>query len=248
MKDDEVKNEGLVPLSSMKDYKVAKDNPDVLGWRVLGSDGESLGIVKDLIVDPKALKTRYLSVVADRRFFNADRDQYLLIPIGVAALDKTSRKVFVSAIDANSISRYPVYPGGPIPPDYEYSVRNAFAQTQRDALTDTTDTTDTHKPILVGAQTPQETVPRRITDDFYNNETYNEDRFYTSNQVVSSASTQPARDPDKAETQAHLAGGDQKPKSVEEAIATIERLEHLRERGSLTEDEFLLLKKRALNL
>jgi hypothetical protein len=35
---------------------------------------------------------------------------------------------------------------------------------------------------------------------------------------------------------------------VEEAIATIERLENLRERGSLTEDEFLLLKKRALNL
>jgi photosynthetic reaction center H subunit len=35
---------------------------------------------------------------------------------------------------------------------------------------------------------------------------------------------------------------------VGNAIATIERLESLRERGSITEDEFKTLKKRALNL
>jgi hypothetical protein len=245
MKNEESRNEGLVPLSSMKDYKVAKDNPDILGWRVLGSDGESLGIVKDLIVDPKALKTRYLSVVAERRFFNADKDQYLLIPIGVAALDKKGRKVFVSAIDARSISRYPVYPGGPIPADYEYAVRNTFAPPQRDAQSGST---DTRRTIIVGANEGQETRPSHLSDDFYNNDTYNEDRFYTSNQEAHSAGTHPARNFDKADAQADLTGGDQSPKSVEDAIATIERLESLRERGSITAEEFELLKKRALNL
>jgi photosynthetic reaction center H subunit len=245
MKNDELRNEGLVPLSSMKDYKVAKNNLDVLGWRVLGADGESLGIVKDLIVDPKALKTRYLSVVADRRHFNADKDQYLLVPIGVAALDKRGRKVFVSAIDAQSIGRYPVYPGGPIPADYEYAVRNTFAQPQRDTVPDTT---GNHKTIIVGANDPQPTAPRPISDDFYNNDTYNEDRFYTSNQEMHSDSTDPGRDFDKADAKADLSGGDQRPKSVEDAIATIEKLESLRERGSITEEEFVLLKKRALNL
>jgi photosynthetic reaction center H subunit len=244
MKNDETRNERLVPLSSLKDYKVAKGNPDVLGWRVLGADGESLGIVKDLIVDPQALKARYLSVVAERRFFNADRDQYLLIPIGVAALDKSGRKVFVSAIDARSISRYPVYPGGPIPADYEYAVRNTFAQTQREAVPDTSDNA---KSIIVAANDQQETSPRPISDDFYNNDTYNEERFYTSNQQVPGNSTT-GRDANSATAAADLPGGAQGPKSVEEAIVTIERLETLREKGSITEEEFTLLKKKALNL
>lgn len=233
MKNEDEYKDRLVPLGALPDYKVAKDNPDVVGWRVLGADGESLGLVKDLIVDLKAMKARYLSVVADRRFFKADRDQYLLVPIGAAALDKRGRKVFVSSLDATSIQRYPVYPGGAIPPAYELAVRDAFHQKQRDVLPDTT-----YAPPATTAQ---------VSDDFYNTDTYNEDRFYASNQDVHRDVNHPAHAHDPAASTADLHDESRRPQSVEDSIATIERLESLRERGSITDEEYKVLKKRALD-
>ena len=243
MKNDEIRNERLVPFSGLKDYKIAKDNPDVLGWRVVGADGESLGMVKDLIVDMKAMKVRYLSVVADRRFFSTDRDQYILVPIGAAALDKKGKKIFVSSIDSKSVSRYPVYDGGLIPDDYEYAVRDTIERSHRDMTTDTSDEFDE-------ALHRNRTEARHVPDDFYEADVYNQDRFYTSDQEVYRDRTYTTHhtDPDKDDSVADLHREDHRPKSVEDSIATIERLENLRERGSITEEEFIILKKRALDL
>ncbi|WP_242929141.1 PRC-barrel domain-containing protein [Pontibacter vulgaris] len=245
MKNDEIRNDRLMPLSSMKEYKVAKDNPDVLGWRVVGSDGESLGIVKDLIVDPQLMKARYLSVVADRRFFNTDNDQNLLVPIGAAALDKSGKKVFLSSVDSKSVAHYPVFHSWPIPDDYEYAVRDTFQQAHRDVMPDTTETRTSEFDEAV-RQEPSTT--RHISPDFYNDETFNEDRFYTSNQEVYRDRAYPSYTADESYTKDELHKEEKRPASVEDSIATIERLEQLRERGSLTEEEFRLLKKRALNL
>jgi photosynthetic reaction center H subunit len=232
MKNEEVKKERLVPLTALQDYKVAKDNPDVTGWRVLGADGESLGLVKDLIVDLQAMKARYLSVMADRRFFKTDSDQYLLVPIGAAALDKKARKVFISSLDAGSIQRYPLYPGGPVSADYELAVRDAFHQNQRDTLPD---------PAVSTNSSPQ------LSEQFYNTDTYNEDRFYTSDKEVyrDKSYASPTPDPEAARTGEESEG--RKYKSVDDYIVTIERLESLREKGSITEEEFKILKKRALD-
>ncbi|WP_114780718.1 PRC-barrel domain-containing protein [Botryobacter ruber] len=238
----------LVPLSNLKDYKIAKDNPDILGWRVVGADGESLGIVKDLIVDPKAMKARYLAVVANRRFFNTSNDQYLLIPIGAAALDKGGRNVFVSSIDSKSIARYPVYTGGPITDEYEYAVRDNLRQSQREFLPDAK---DDYKAEFGQALQQQPGNTRRISDDFYNNDTYNEDRFYTYNQEINRDRI-PARDyaePDYSSLSAEdLHKEVDNPRTVESSITTIERLDHLRQRGSISDEEYLLLKRRALDL
>jgi len=242
MKNDELRNERLVALSAMKDYKIAKDNPDVLGWRVVGSDGESLGLVRDLIVDPQAMKARYLSVMADRKYFNADRDQYMLVPIGAAALDRSGKKVFLSSVDSTNVSKYPVYDGGPIPEDYEYAVRDTYQQAHRDILPD--DTTRSRSEFDEALKRDQ--TERHISSDFYNNDTYNEEQFYTSNREVYRDRTYPTYA--TTEPTADLHNEAAAPKTVEDAIATIERLEQLRERGSITEEEFVTLKKRALNL
>lgn len=243
---DEFKNERLVPLSAMKDYKIAKDNPDVLGWRVIGADGESLGMVRDLIVDPHAMKARYLSVVADRRFFNTGDDQHLLVPIGVAALDKKGKRVFISAVDSNTVGSYPVYTGGPISEDYEYRVRDTLARAQRDTI----GTQQEHRAEFDEALREQRTQPSTISDDFYNDATFDENRFYASDQEVYREKIYSTRDYDKEDhtVPEDLHTDERRPTSVEDSIATIERLEHLRERGSITEEEFILLKKRALNL
>lgn len=245
MKNDEIRNERLAPLSELGEYKVAKDNPDVLGWRVIGADGESLGMVKDLVVDVKAMKARYLSVIADRRFFNTSKDPYLLIPIGAAALDKKGKKVFLSGIDSNSIGRYPVYPGGPISEDYEYAVRDTYLHAQQENLNDYSNDFDE-------ATRQHQSKPGYVPGDFYNDTRYSEERFYTSDADAHRDRNHTSRDADKDEddnfSAADLHDEERRPKTVEDSIATIERLEQLRERGSITDEEFILLKKRALDL
>lgn len=242
MAHDENKHNRLAALSDLKDYKIAKDNPDVIGWRVVGSDGESLGIVKDLIVDLNALKARYLSVVANRRFFKKDKDQYLLIPIGTAALDKKGKNVFVSSIDSNTIKDYPVYPGGPIPDDYEYEVRENFSRTQRDTYAEATG--DYRQEL---DETLRDRNRHHVDSNFYNHDAYNEDQFYTSDREV--RRHDPDTRPDYSSYSADdLRSDERKPQTVEDSIATIERLEDLRHRGSITEEEFRVLKKRALDI
>lgn len=236
MNDNELRNQRLVALSELKDYEVAKNNTDVTGWRVVGADGEKLGDVKDLIVDMDAMKVRYLSVLGDNRFFNRDRDTYMLIPIGAAALDRKGKNIFVASVDANTISRYPAYGGGPITPDYEYAVRDNFRRAHHEAFGDKTE----YKSEFDDALQRDATTTRRINQDFYNDESFNEDRFYTATEPVYDRDASVQRTTDSLETRDH------RTKPVEDSIATIERLENLRKRGSITEEEFNLLKRRAL--
>ena len=264
MKTDEIRYEGterLVPLSDLKDYKIAKDSTDILGWRVVGADGETLGVVKDLIVDPQAMRVRYVSAVADRKFFNSGDDHYLLIPIGAAALDKKGKNVFVSFIDSDSISRFPMYTGGTITEDYEYEVRETMLRSHQDAVPDTA----TQRRSDFEETLQQPTTTRRISDDFYNHENYNENRFYSSSwqddrrndtrytrDMDDTRDTNYSRDADDTDSTNRLSTDiydeDGNPKTVEDSIATIERLEQLRKRGSITDEEFTVLKKRALDI
>ncbi|WP_299986682.1 PRC-barrel domain-containing protein [uncultured Pontibacter sp.] len=239
MNDNDLRNERLVPLGELKDYQVAKDNTDVRGWRVVGADGEKIGDVKDLIVDMQAMKVRYLSVLGEHRFFDRDRDTFLLVPIGAAALDRKGKNIFLSSVDSGSISRYPVYPGGPISTDYEYAVRDNFRRAHRDTIDERSD----YKAEFDEAVHEQPSGTRRISDDFYNDESFSEDRFYASN-----VSTQDLNRRDTPATEyTDTTSREPRIKPVEESINTIERLEELRERGSITEEEFILLKKRALD-
>ncbi|GAB3533754.1 hypothetical protein GCM10027443_19730 [Pontibacter brevis] len=240
----------LVALSELKDYKVASDSTDVLGWKVAGADGDIFGIVKDLIVDPQSLRVRYLNVVADRKFFNTNDDQFLLIPIGAAALDKRGKKIFVSYIDSHSISRYPLYSGGVITEDYEYAVRDTFQHSQNQSLTGTS---EQRRSEFEEAAMQQTSTNRRISDDFYNHDNFNENRFYSSNwqddryDTVNDSNVV-ATDTNVYDDDVRTSAEDGTPSTVEDSIATIERLEQLRKRGSITDEEFTVLKKRALDI
>ncbi|MBD1396465.1 PRC-barrel domain-containing protein [Pontibacter sp. JH31] len=243
MNTDEQRFERLAPLSELKDYQVSKDNTNVTGWRVVGADGEKLGDVKDLIVDLDALKVRYLSIVAERRYFDGDEDTFILIPIGAAALDREGKNVFVSTIDAASIKHYPVYGGGAIPADYEYAVRENFRSARYDSTHDASDYKSEFEDAL---KHQPDNAAHPITEDFYHDDTYSEERFYTSNaaDATSARNITDLTAADSTDTDHSI--HENRPKSVEDSINTIERLEDLRDRGSITEEEFILLKKRAL--
>lgn len=104
----------LVPLSQMDDYKVVKEHPDVRGWDIVGGDGEKLGKVKDLIVDIELMKVRYLDVDLRKNILGDEEEHHILIPIGLAILNKDDHNVIVTAITVAQLPDFPFYKREPI--------------------------------------------------------------------------------------------------------------------------------------
>ncbi|GAB3858654.1 hypothetical protein GCM10028822_33940 [Hymenobacter terrigena] len=115
-------------LRDLTDFEVADDNPDVRGWTVRGSDGQALGTVFELIVEPEAMKVRYLDVELDPRFNINEHESHILLPIGAAALDEDGDNVFVSALNAESVLNYPHYVDIQITREYEEAMLRALGK------------------------------------------------------------------------------------------------------------------------
>src|SRR5919199_490342 len=113
---------GLALLSDTNDLKVAEGNPDVRGWDVLASDGTEVGEVKDLLVDPGAMKVRYLVVELDEEVAGTD-DHRVLIPVGAARLDDDDDKVLLGGITREALLGFPPYRDGQFTREYEDSLR-----------------------------------------------------------------------------------------------------------------------------
>ena len=59
---DQFEDRGLQRLSKSSDYAVAPNEADVRGWTVVGRDGERIGEVDDLLIDPARMKVAQLDV------------------------------------------------------------------------------------------------------------------------------------------------------------------------------------------
>lgn len=80
-------------LGQMDDFKVASDSTDVRGWDVLGRDGQKIGKVEHLLVDPGARTVRYLGVDLDRNLrYGMDHGDHVLIPVKDVRLSHDSRR------------------------------------------------------------------------------------------------------------------------------------------------------------
>ena len=113
-------------LCDLTDFEVADDNPDVRGWTVRGNDGQALGTVFELIVDPEILKVRYLDIELDTRFQIKEYENHILLPIGVASLDADGDNVFVPALNAESVLHYPPYVEIQVTRTYETAMMRAL--------------------------------------------------------------------------------------------------------------------------
>lgn len=109
----------LFPLSQLDDFKVAKKYPDVRGWDIVGGDGEKLGKVKDLIVDIHQMKVRYLDVdlrknILDGSPRESDEIYHILVPLGVAILNREDHNIIVTELTKASLPDFPFYKREPI--------------------------------------------------------------------------------------------------------------------------------------
>jgi photosynthetic reaction center H subunit len=173
----------LMHLGDLDDVKVAEGAPDVRGWDVTGSDGESLGKVSDLVVDTGAMKVRYLEVTLDKDVakesgrtdapVNAgartrdDDDlepfRHVLVPIGAARLDEDEKEVRLDAA-ARQVAGIPEYRRGSLTRDYERGLVGSFTSSPADrGMSDRT--------IDRGASGAQ-------SDDFYSSAHFDDRAFF----------------------------------------------------------------------
>lgn len=87
--------DNLRRLRDLKNFEVAKNDPDVRGWDVKTSTGRSIGEVKELIVDPDARKVRYLEVGLNRDEAAGRERRDITIPIEAADIDRRDKAVRV---------------------------------------------------------------------------------------------------------------------------------------------------------
>lgn len=144
----------LYRLSELDYFEVADKNPDVRGWDVKAGDGAKIGTVHDLIVDPGALKVRYLEISIENQADDAVNDRLILVPIGMARIDKDEDEVIIDKITRSVLTSYPLYDGGIITRAYEHSLRHIYT------------------PDLMTTNDPD--------SDFYDHEQFDADIFYNT--------------------------------------------------------------------
>lgn len=84
-------------LSRMREYDVARNEPDPRGWTVVNRDGRAVGEVKDLIVDTDRMSATYLDVELDHKLFDfRGEDPHVMVPVERA--HRQGRQVVVDDI------------------------------------------------------------------------------------------------------------------------------------------------------
>ncbi len=110
---------------SKSDFEIAGNQPDILGWEVVDSEGNEIGEVQDLIFDRQEGKVRY--IVADIDTDQENHTGYILIPIGIVTLDDDEDEVIVPQKHTEALFSLPPYEKGKtISPVEELAIRYAF--------------------------------------------------------------------------------------------------------------------------
>lgn len=145
------KNNRLQKLRG-SDYEIVDGEPDIRGWDVQDSTGQDIGTIDELIFDTQSRKVRYMVVDLDKDYINNDSHD-VLVPIGLAELEKKDDQVLLPGVTPAMLTSLPEYDDN-INADMENSIRTVFGGLG-----------------IAGASA--------ITneDDFYNHEHFNEDNL-----------------------------------------------------------------------
>ena len=116
----------VVPLKDARDFRLAKGAPSLKGWGVYGGDNEKVGTVTQMLVDPVAMKVRYLDVDLADDLFGLVDDRHVLVPLEAVELRERSQDVWVQGLTGREIAHLPAYLGGPVDPLLEQASERAF--------------------------------------------------------------------------------------------------------------------------
>jgi hypothetical protein len=137
-------------------YEIVPDEPDIRNWRVTNKDGKVLGVIDELLVDRQLNKVRYIVLNLQGKPLNL-LSRKVLIPIGIAQLDRIDDIVILPAITLEHLATLPTYKKGKLSFETERKIRHVFAPSNAVEYDDT------------------------VTDDtFYDDDYFNDRNFYDS--------------------------------------------------------------------
>ncbi|MBX6365532.1 MAG: PRC-barrel domain-containing protein [Gemmatimonadetes bacterium] len=102
----------VLPLKQARKFRLAEGAPDLRGWNVFGADGERVGVVTELLVQPTAGKVRYLDVDLMEDLFSLAEDRHVLVPLEAVSLKERGRDIWFEDAPADIVKRLPAYTGG----------------------------------------------------------------------------------------------------------------------------------------
>ena len=84
----------IVPLRAAPEYSLASEDPELIGWSVIGADGVVAGAVVDVWIDRSEAVVRYVEVALTAPL----PARTVLMPVGFGSLVRKTREVRVGAI------------------------------------------------------------------------------------------------------------------------------------------------------
>lgn len=156
---DNMKHRRLQELDR-SDFGIVEGEPDIRGWDVRNSTGQKIGEVEELILDARQKKVRYMVVDLDDNELKLDHRKVLL-PIGLAELDKEEDEVLVSSVKADQLQHLPAYRPDLLDEKIEHQISEVLGR----------DTGNRHREKTAGSNPEEDT-------DFYQHEHFNDNNLY----------------------------------------------------------------------
>jgi hypothetical protein len=167
------------------DYEIVKGEPDIRGWDVKYITGQKLGVVEELILDTLEKKVRYIIVDLEENELKL-LPRKILIPIGLAELDRKDDDVLIPNIAIEQLSRLPEYDKNHLTVDVERRISSTLGrEMESTALAGAVN--EVRNENLKTAERKLEKEKKRSTakkgiderdPDFYTHEHYNLDNLY----------------------------------------------------------------------
>ena len=167
------------------DFEIVKGEPDIRGWDVRYMTGQKLGSVEELILDAQEKKVRYIVVDLDENELKL-LPRKILIPIGLAELDRKEDDVLIPNISIEQLSRLPEYDRNHLTIDVERRISSTLGREMPSPVLAPA-AKELKKENLKAVEKKLEKEERKSKDrrenddidpDFYTHEHYNLDNLY----------------------------------------------------------------------
>lgn len=152
------------------DFRIVDGEPDIRGWDVKNNNRQKIGEVEELILDAHEKKVRYMVVDLKDNELRIDRRK-VLIPIGLAELDKRDDDVLIPNASPEQLAALPPYDRNDLTPDVERTILTTLNSKTQAPVTDASK--GSAKPEAKNRSSRDEVDP-----DFYRHESYNLDNLY----------------------------------------------------------------------
>lgn len=177
---DSMKHRRLQELDR-SDFQIVDGEPDIRGWDVKTGTGQKIGAVEELILDAKEKKVRYMVVDLNNNELKLDHKK-VLIPIGLAELDRKEDDVLIPRVSPQQFDELPDYDRDRLSPDEERRIFSTLEQRTQQIGPQTAegnfDKSNKKRREANFESSKNKKGKEEVDSDFYRHEYYNVDNLY----------------------------------------------------------------------